>query len=74
VSNKITESAKSTVSRQGASCEMVLCENPKTGEIQLRPKGKCDRGFLEQARDKMSEAGFEFVLPPKVRTVEEPEK
>ncbi len=51
------------------ACELVLCEDPKTGELLVKPKGECPRGFLEKIRDKARQDGVTFLIP-KVHTRE----
>lgn len=57
-------------SADSPACELVVCEDPTTGEIIVRPRGNCPRGFVERIRDKTSEHGLTFIVP-KVRTKEE---
>lgn len=52
------------------ACELVLCEDPETGELLVKPKGQCPDGYIERFRDKARQSGVTFIIP-KVRTREE---
>ena len=65
----MTRRAKKTPKTESA-CELVMCEDPKTGEVIVKPKGNCPRGFVEKLRDKASQNGVVFLIP-KVRSREE---
>lgn len=57
----------------GSACELVLCEDPGTGEWVVRPKGNCPLGYIEKAAaavEKQHQLIFKF---PKVRVEEESE-
>lgn len=45
------------------ACELVVCEDPQTGEVIVKPKGTCPRGFVERIRDKTSQNGLTFIIP-----------
>ncbi len=56
--------------RSSQACELVLCEDPNTGEILVKPTGQCPPGYIEKMRDKAADQGITFVIP-KVKTREE---
>jgi hypothetical protein len=59
--------------QQGEACELVVCEDPETGEIIVKPKGGCPRGYIEKIRDKAAASGVTFLLPRiRSREIEEP--
>jgi hypothetical protein len=54
------------------SCELVLCEDPDTHEILIKPKGECPAGYVERIRDKAAADGVTFLIPKvKTRAVDE---
>jgi hypothetical protein len=53
-----------------SACELVMCFNEETGEVQARPRGNCPKGFVEKIRDKCIDKGIVFIVP-KVETREE---
>ena len=53
----------------GSGCELVFCEDPETGDLVVKPRGNCPRGYIERLRDKAIEKGIVFEFP-KVRTRE----
>jgi hypothetical protein len=50
-------------------CRLVICEDPKTGELVTKPDGPCPVGFVEKVRERCLEEGLVF-LTPKVRSRE----
>lgn len=61
---------KKEADQSSSACELVLCEDPDTGEILVKPKGACPRGYIEKFRDKAQESGITFIIP-RVKTLEE---
>ncbi len=62
------------MSKQAATeeaCELVLCEDPKTGKLVAHPKGKCPAGWAERIAEKVENEGF-TIRKAKV-TIEEDE-
>ena len=57
-------------SDSGTPCDLVLCEDPKTGELIVRPRGNCPKGYIEKFRDRAQEEGITFIIP-RVRSREE---
>lgn len=68
--SKPSAPSKPQASKPEPKCELVLCEDPQTGEILVKPSGKCPPGYIEKFRDKAQESGITFVIP-KVYTREE---
>jgi hypothetical protein len=55
-----------------SACDLVLCEDPTTGEIVIRPKGKCPRGYVEKVIDKLERQDeIKVYVPKKITIVEE---
>ena len=48
---------------QESPCELVLCEDPKTGDLIVKPTGKCPVGYMEKIRDKALEEGITIIVP-----------
>ncbi len=65
-----SKSSSPSSARSEPECELVLCEDPQTGEILVKPRGKCPDGYIEKYRDKAQESGITFIIP-KVKTREE---
>ena len=63
-------SAKTTKKKLG--CEMVFCEDPETGRLLVKPKGKCPEGYLERFTQRVNKEGF-LVVKPTAELVEEDE-
>lgn len=58
-----------------ASSELVVCEDPATGEIIVRCKGSCPIGYIEKIRDKAMANGLTFLIPRvKTREVDDAEE
>jgi len=36
-----------------SECDLILCEDPKTGQIIVRPRGRCPKGYVEKIAKKM---------------------
>jgi hypothetical protein len=53
-----------------APCRLVLCEDPDTGEILVKPDGPCPKGYIEKYRDRCQQDGITFIIP-KVHVREE---
>jgi hypothetical protein len=49
----------------GSPCDLVICEDPETGEVVVKPKGNCPRGYIEKLRDKVQKAGKLVWYVPK---------
>jgi hypothetical protein len=64
------KSGSGSGSQEVQACKLVMCENPTTGEIEVKREGPCPPGFMEKIRDKCQESGLTFVIP-KVYTKEE---
>lgn len=60
----------SSSSKPDQACSLVLCEDPETGELLVKPSGQCPPGYIEKIRDKAIDKGVTFIIP-KVRTREE---
>lgn len=45
----------------------MLCEDPETHEVVVKPRGACPRGYIERIRDRTASEGLTFVIP-KVKT------
>lgn len=50
-------------SKSGPQCELVLCEDPETGDILIKPSGQCPKGYIEKIRDKAAAQGVTFIIP-----------
>ena len=57
--------------KDAPACRLVLCEDPKTGDIVARPEGKCPAGYVEKFAQKVTEMGLTFIVPKKVEKREE---
>lgn len=68
----MSQSKKKSNQSDSEKFAVVLCENPKTGRVEVRCKGSCPTGWIEHLRDKATTEGVDFVIP-KVRTVYEDE-
>jgi hypothetical protein len=44
-------------------CGLVVCEDPDTGEILIKPQGSCPRGYIERIKNKAKQDGVTFVIP-----------
>jgi len=60
----------SAAKESAPQCQLVLCEDPVTGEILAKATGPCPPGFVEKYRDRCQQDGITFIIP-KVRTREE---
>lgn len=49
-----------------AQCEFILCEDPNTGQIIVRPKGECPPEFVERIADGMRKKGVIYEFEPEV--------
>jgi len=49
--------------KPGSACELVMCEDPETGDLVVRPRGNCPRGYIEKLRDKAEKDGITFIRP-----------
>jgi hypothetical protein len=49
----------------GAACEMVICEDPVTGNLIAKPKGKCPPGYVERMKKNMATHGVVFPVEEK---------
>jgi hypothetical protein len=54
---------KGNGSTRQTGCSFVMCEDPKTGEMVVRPKGHCPRGYIEKAKAAIKERGLLFYDP-----------
>jgi len=49
------------------ACDLVLCEDPETGEIVVRPKGKCPEDYIEKTMKKLEkQPHLPFVFPKRI--------
>jgi hypothetical protein len=61
---------KSEQSSEAPTCKLILCEDPKTGEVIVKPDGPCPDGYVRKMRDRCQEEGITFLVP-KIKTREE---
>ena len=54
---------KKKAKKEPTGCELVMCEDPTTGKITVKPKGKCPPGYLEKIMNKAAKEGIGFKLP-----------
>jgi len=47
------------------ACEMVICEDPTTGNLIAKPKGKCPPGYVERMKKTMATHGVIFPVDEK---------
>lgn len=63
--------AKAKRSDESSPCDLVICEDPETGEVVVKPKGNCPRGYVERLREKVQSAGKLVWYIPKEHEVRE---
>lgn len=62
----IRQLLKETMEEEKQSkCELVICEDPITGDFVVKPKGKCPEGYIERAKEGIKTKGL--VFPKKVK-------
>jgi hypothetical protein len=49
---------------QTESCELIVCEDPITGKVILRPRKGCPPGTVEKLKKKINEDGLWFPRSP----------
>jgi hypothetical protein len=42
-------------------CELVMCKDPKTGKVVVKPKGKCPPGYVEMIKKQIRDDGIYFT-------------
>jgi len=45
------------------SCKLVMCVDPVTGRVTVRPEGQCPDGYIEEVHRKVTDDGFTFIKP-----------
>lgn len=61
-----------TGSQLESACDLVLCEDPETGEVIVRPRGKCPEGYIERIASKLeAQDKLKFKVPKKIIIEEE---
>ena len=44
------------------ACKLVMCEDPITGRVVIKPSGKCPSGYMEKVMKKAQTTGITFDL------------